>query len=319
LQTEIHPGEKKCAMIEVSVKKKFRNVHQDFFLNVDFEVKNREFMFLFGESGAGKTTILRMIAGLETPDSGMIRVDSEVWYDSSRKINLTPQKRKTGFVFQDYALFDNMTVRQNIEYAVHGRSGQGKSSHAGLGKDKKEFIASILLATGLEELAFQFPCNLSGGQMQRVAFARAIARRPSVFLLDEPFSSLDLDSRNKMHEELKQNIRDFSLTTILVTHDYSDVFKMADRVILLKKGEIIDTGKPSEIFLAESRENQFVLQAEILEISRNESANIFTLLIGGNVIKISVSESEAKGRSAGETIMVASRTFHPVIVGREKS
>lgn len=225
-------------MIEINIKKKFSGIN----IEACFHIENNLFATLFGKSGAGKTTLLRMLAGIEEPDEGYIRSGNEIWYDSQNKINLPPQFRKTGYVFQDYALFPNMTVLGNITYALPVKRKKITS------KMEKIFIQEILEITGLTSIQNFPPHSLSGGEKQRVAFARAIARRPSILLLDEPFSSLDMELRFKLQEELVKIVKKFSLTVFMVTHDYSDIFNMADVVFLMDAGKLTGSGKPSDIF-----------------------------------------------------------------------
>jgi molybdate transport system ATP-binding protein len=297
-------------MIEINVKKKFPGLSIEAGLNIE----DKMFATLFGNSGAGKTTLLRMLAGIEMPDEGYIRSGNEIWYDSKKKINLSPQLRKTGYVFQDYALFPNMTVLENLVYALPGALYKNREKIAA--KKEQSFIREILEITGLNTVQNFCPNALSGGQKQRVALARAIARRPSVLLLDEPFSSLDHELRYRLQEELAKIVKNFSLTVLMVTHDYSDIFKMADEVFIMNSGKLTENGKPSEIFLSKKISNKFIFEAQILDIAYDEVLYILTLLIGPNVVKIVATEEESNGLLVGDRIVVASKSFHPVVVGK---
>ncbi len=203
-------------------------------LKVDLEIANNELLCLFGHSGAGKTTLLRILAGLFSPDCGFISFNGEVWYDSVKKINLPPQQRKVGYMFQDYALFPNMTVRHNIEFA------QKK-------KDADE-VNSLLSHFGLEALQKQYPAKLSGGQKQRVALARALAAKPNLLLLDEPLSALDYEMRLNLQDEILKAHKLLNSQTLLVSHDKEEVLKLADTVVMLRNGAVIKSGKPVEVF-----------------------------------------------------------------------
>ncbi|MBI4309855.1 MAG: ATP-binding cassette domain-containing protein, partial [Candidatus Omnitrophica bacterium] len=165
-------------MIKVKAKKDLMTSHGPIRLDVDFQITDHELVTLYGPSGAGKTTILRMIAGLTDPDEGLIEIDSEVWFDSAKGINTPVQERHISLVLQDYNLFPNMTVRQNLKYAL---------------KDKKDegLVDELLEMAHLTQLKDRKPDMLSGGQKQRAALVRALLRRPKIFLLDEPLSSLD--------------------------------------------------------------------------------------------------------------------------------
>jgi len=203
-------------------------------LKVDLEIANNELLCLFGHSGAGKTTLLRILAGLFTPDRGFISFNGVVWYDSAKKINLPPQQRNVGFVFQDYALFPNMTVRKNIEFAQ-------KTPNA-------EEVDSLLSHFGLEALQKQYPAKLSGGQKQRVALARALAAKPNLLLLDEPLSALDYEMRLNLQDEILKAHKLLNSQTLLVSHDKEEVLKLADTVVMLRNGVVIKSGKPVELF-----------------------------------------------------------------------
>ncbi len=203
-------------------------------LKVDLEVANNELLCLFGHSGAGKTTLLRILAGLFKPDRGFISFNGEVWYDSDKKINLPPQQRNVGYMFQDYALFPNMTVRRNIEFAQKVRNA--------------EEVDSLLAHFGLEALQKQYPAKLSGGQKQRVALARALAAKPNLLLLDEPLSALDYEMRLNLQDEILKAHKLLNSQTLLVSHDKEEVLKLADTVVMLRNGTIINQGKPVDIF-----------------------------------------------------------------------
>jgi len=214
-------------MISVFLSKQFRGRnHMPFRIDVKFGLdKDSRILALTGVSGSGKTSILRMISGLLDPDQGRINVNDEVWYDSEQKINLPVQKRKIGFVFQDYALFPHMTVRQNIEFALSDNSANRK-------------VGQYLELTGLSDFINHKPGALSGGQQQRVALVRALLRDPSILLLDEPLSALDEDTRSKMQDTLGEIFEQLGIPVILVSHSKSEVEKLADAVVVVEHGKI---------------------------------------------------------------------------------
>ena len=182
-------------------------------LDVEFTIQEGELVTLYGPSGAGKTTVLRMLCGLSTPDEGRISVRGQPWLDSAKKINLKPQHRDIGIVFQDYALFPNLTVKENLRYALK--------------QDQPDAIVNELLEMmELTNLHDKKPELLSGGQRQRVALARAIVRKPRILLLDEPMSALDTALRVKIQDYILRVHEQFKLTTILVSHDIMEVIRL---------------------------------------------------------------------------------------------
>jgi molybdate transport system ATP-binding protein len=205
-------------------------------LEVNTEIETQELLCLFGHSGAGKTTLLRILAGLTKPDKGRIVFDDTVWFDSDKKINLPPQKRNVGFMFQDYALFPNMSVERNISFAQKE-------------KDMHE-VEKLISLFDLQSLKKQKPDKLSGGQKQRVALARALAAKPTLLMLDEPLSALDWDMRTELQDEIIKAHLLLNTVTLLVSHDIQEVHKVASSVIMLKNGEVIKRGVPAEVFNA---------------------------------------------------------------------
>ena len=221
-------------MLEINIEKSMLTSEGKANLKINTEISSNELLCLFGHSGAGKTTLLRILAGLLKPEKGRIVLGDEVWFDSEKKINLTPQQRNVGFMFQDYALFPNMTVRKNIEFAQKTRN--------------TEEVDTLLSHFGLVTLQKQYPAKLSGGQKQRVALARALAAKPNLLLLDEPLSALDYDMRLNLQDEILKAHELLNSVTLLVSHDKDEVRKLANTVVMLSSGLIINRGKPNEIF-----------------------------------------------------------------------
>jgi molybdate transport system ATP-binding protein len=204
-------------------------------LTVDarFDV-GEETLAVVGPSGSGKTTILRAIAGLVRPRTGRIEFDGSAWFDSGSGIDVPPERRRVGLLFQHYALFPHLTVAQNVAYGSHHRSS---------GRDHGKKVADVLARFGILGLASTRPGNLSGGERQRVALARAVAADPQVLLLDEPLSALDATTKADVAAELTRHLRGLSLPTILVSHDFEDVIGLADRVAVVEAGRIVQTGE----------------------------------------------------------------------------
>jgi molybdate transport system ATP-binding protein len=176
-----------------------------------------------------------MLAGLMVPDGGFIQVAGEIWLDTAKGINLRPQRRNIGMVFQEYSLFPNMTVLENLEFALEK------------GKDKS-LIKEMLEIIGMEALADQRPQFLSGGQKQRVALARAMLRQPKLLLLDEPLSALDREMRKNLQEYILRFHRDFQLTTLIVSHDAAEISRMTERLWVLEHGSFVYDGEPNIYF-----------------------------------------------------------------------
>lgn len=189
----------------------------------------RETLALVGPSGAGKTTVLRAIAGLTRPDSGRIALGEHAWLDTASGIDLPPERRGVGFLFQEYALFPHMSVRRNVGYASRVR------------------VDELLSRFGIGRLADARPGALSGGERQRVALARALARDPGVLLLDEPLSALDAYTRTQVRSELRQLLAELRLPTLIVTHDFEDAAALADRVGVLVEGQLLQLGSAAEL------------------------------------------------------------------------
>ena len=209
---------------------------------IDLDIESGEFLTLLGPSGSGKTTVLRMIAGFETPDSGTIKLsDVDITY-------LPPYERDVNTVFQDYALFPHMDVISNIEYGLRVKGVEKK--------ERREKAMKALDQVRLSGYENRKPNQLSGGQRQRVALARALVNRPSVLLLDEPLGALDLKLRQQMQIELKELQREVGITFIFVTHDQEEALTMSDRIAVFDKGKIQQLDKPSTIY--EKPTNQFV-------------------------------------------------------------
>ena len=193
---------------------------------------------LFGPSGSGKTTALRCIAGLERPDRGYIRFGNETWFDSERGIFVPPQKRRVGYLFQDYALFPHLTVAKNIGYGLRGISRAERALAV-------ERMMSVL---GLTCLANRYPSQISGGQQQRVALARAVVCRPRMLLLDEPLSALDAPTRDQLRGQLRHSLEELRTPGLLVTHDRMDALALGDYMVVLEDGRVCQSGPVQEVF-----------------------------------------------------------------------
>ncbi|MDB5418307.1 MAG: cysA [Phenylobacterium sp.] len=206
--------------------------------DVSLQAHDKEFLALLGPSGSGKTTLLRVLAGLETPDAG------EVSFGGEDFLSLPVRKRRVGMVFQHYALFRHMTVAQNIAFGLKVRPRSERPSAAAV----RDRVAELLALVQLDDLGQRFPAQLSGGQRQRVALARALAIEPRMLLLDEPFGALDAQVRRELRRWLRELHDRAGVTTVFVTHDQEEALDLADRVAILKDGELIQLGKPNEVY-----------------------------------------------------------------------
>ena len=287
-------------MIRFSLHKKLKASTGDMQLDVECHIDQGKLVTLFGESGAGKTSILRMLAGLLIPEKGTIEVNNSVWLDTQKGINLKPQQRKTGYVFQDYALFPNMTVKENLEYALD------KNQDIGIVKELIEIIE-------LTDLQDRKPETLSGGQKQRIALARALVRQPQILMLDEPLSALDRAMRTKLQDYILHVHRKYNLTTILVSHEMSEIFKLSDEILVLENGTITGQGTPMDIFTNRHISGKFQFTGEILHIEKEDIIYIISVLIGNNLVKVVADQSEVQQFSIGEKVLVASKAFNPMI------
>jgi len=286
-------------MIKINIKKNLNTADGVIILSVNKEIKKGDFLTLFGKSGSGKTTLLRIIAGLETPDSGEIIFDDEVWFDGSKKINLPPQKRGVGFVFQDYALFPNMSVRQNLEFALKN-------------KNESKKVDEILEIMEITNLSSMMPHNLSGGQKQRVAVARSLMSNPKMLLLDEPLSALDHVMRAKLQDELLAVHKRFNITSILVSHDIGEVFKLSNRVFKISLGEITNDGTPTQVFANQNLSSKFKLTAEVLSIKKSDILYIIELLSHNEIIKVTATKKDIENIREGDSVLVSSKAFNPI-------
>lgn len=221
-------------MMHVDISKQLHAGSGRIAMQLSFDVHEGEILALFGPSGAGKTSVLRMIAGLLEPDAGRIQVGKQIWYDHSKKVNIPPQRRDVGVVFQDYALFPNMTVRQNVAFGL-------KMDHP------NDSVTRLLEAMELSQMEHVKPALLSGGQKQRVSLARALARRPTVLLLDEPTSALDAALRVRIQQYIKSIHEEHRMTTLLITHDVTEVARLSSRVLVIEQGVVTKEGSAREV------------------------------------------------------------------------
>jgi len=254
--------------------------------DVSFEVKTGELVALLGPSGGGKSTILRIIAGLEVPDAGSVAFEGEA------VDHLHARERNVGFVFQHYALFRHMTVAENVAFGLEMQ----KVSPI----ERDERVGQLLTLMGLEGLSLRLPAQLSGGQRQRVALARALAPRPRLLLLDEPFAAIDAKIRQDLRQWLRRLHDELHVTSIFVTHDQEEAFSLADRVMLINQGRLEQAGTPAEIMDQPATEfvARFVGEVNVLE----------GVVTGGRAVVGAVAVP-AEGMADGTAVRVLVRSY----------
>ncbi len=205
-------------------------------LDVELSCHTGELLALVGPSGAGKSTVLRCIAGLYSAQQGVIECKGHIWFDSVKSKNITPQQRRIGMVFQNYALFPHLSVRENIQFVLDADQQPNKPT-----------VDQLLEKVNLTGLSERYPKQLSGGQQQRVAIARALARQPEILLLDEPFSAVDKVTRRKLYLELNTLRRELAIPMILVTHDLDEAAMLADQICVIHQGKTLQQGTPEHV------------------------------------------------------------------------
>ncbi len=287
-------------MIQLSIHKKLGGANDSLKLEINETIRKGELITLYGASGSGKTTLLRILAGISEAEKGTIHCFNKTWLDSEKGINIKAQQRKIGFVFQDYALFPNMTVWENLKFALN------KNQDASI-------LYELMDTMELSELKDRKPPMLSGGQQQRLALARALVQQPELLLLDEPLSALDPAMRSKLQDYILKVHRKYGLTTILVSHDTGEICKLSDRVLVLDNGKITKSGTPFEIFGAQNISGKFQFTGELIAISKESVIYLLTILIGNNLVKVIVDKKEAKELSIGDKVLVASKAFNPIV------
>ncbi|MDQ6480893.1 ATP-binding cassette domain-containing protein [Dyadobacter sp. LHD-138] len=239
-------------ILDISIRHSLQTANGILPMEISFVAEQGSITAITGPSGAGKTTLLRQIAGLINPNSGYIRFAGNIWLDTSVRVSQYSQLRNIGFVFQDYALFPHLTVRQNLLFALDKNTDNA-------------IVDELLNAVELTQLADRKPHQLSGGQQQRVALARALVRKPDLLLLDEPLAALDHHMRRRLQAYLLSLQKQLGFTMLIVTHDLGEIFRMAHQVIVIENGQIASRGTPSEVYLPENEvDDQLILYGEVL-------------------------------------------------------
>ncbi|WP_245258322.1 ABC transporter ATP-binding protein [Rhodopseudomonas palustris] len=282
--TKAHGG-----TLRVAVRMRLDGPAGPFDLDVDLSIAAGSLVAIVGPSGAGKTTLLRVVAGLARPQHAQIHLGSTPWCDTESRVELPTRRRSIGFVFQDFALFPNMTVRGNVDYALGARGGAGDADR-------------LLDLVGLSGLAGMPPTRLSGGQKQRLALIRALARRPAVLMLDEPLSALDPAMRRKLQDDLRELHARFGATTLLVSHDAAEILRLADRVIRLDHGKVAFDGAPAAAFGAAEPEDGLTMIGEYL--GGRDAHGTCMVRIDGRARRLRLSGDGVTSLQPGDTVML---------------
>lgn len=262
-------------------------------LDIDLSIEPGSLLAISGPSGSGKTTMLRLMAGLVQAEKGKIIINGTTWLDTQQNINLPPQKRKIGFVFQRYTLFPNMTVLQNLQFALAKGSSNG-------------VVDELMELMELTSFANQFPFQLSGGQQQRVALARALVRKPEVLLLDEPLAALDDSLRSRLQNYILKIHEQYQLTTLLVSHEVGEIFKMADQVVVLKSGKIEKIGSPLMVFFEDAAKEAYQTVGRILQIQSQNGATVALVKVNDQLLAIPLTTKQAATLKGGDNILLSS-------------
>lgn len=281
-------------MINLDIKKELHGSSGKFDLEVNLNIKKEDFVALIGKSGSGKTTLLRILAGLEN-SKGNIKVDNQIWQDDNSFLKV--QKREIGFVFQDFALFENMSVEQNLLFVK---------------KDRK-LAQKLLDMTELSQLKNRMPNTLSGGQKQRVSLCRALMNKPKILLMDEPLSALDTNMRNNLQQKILELHKEFKTTTIMVSHDLNETYKLADYIVELNDGKIINEGSKTDVLLKQNDTNKFCLEAELLDIIKEEENYIAVAALGNKIVEVYINYEQIKNLRIGSKINIDTKSFSAII------
>ncbi|MGQ3685694.1 MAG: ATP-binding cassette domain-containing protein [Candidatus Loosdrechtia sp.] len=285
-------------MLSICLKK----IWHKFRLDVTFEVPGGKTTALFGPSGSGKSTVLRLISGLEIAEAGTISYKNNLWFDKIKRVNIQPQQRSVGFVFQDYALFPHMTVEKNVTYGIKE-------------KGKLNEVKELLSLAGLSGYEHSYPAQLSGGQKQRVALIRALAKKPDLLLLDEPLSALDWETRRQLQEDLKQILKQFQVTVLYVTHDVTEVYKLADHVIVLESGRVVKQGTPEDIFMGKKLSTRIQVVGKVVDIESDSIMAAVTVMHEDKYFKTLIDKEEVDRMNLekGDDVVIGAKSSDVIV------
>ncbi|MGV6861904.1 MAG: ATP-binding cassette domain-containing protein [Putridiphycobacter sp.] len=290
-------------MIKIELNKTFNSKHNQFNLDLKLDVKEGDLICVYGANGAGKTSFLRLLTGLDTPDFGHLQFMNETWFSSNQNINLPSQKRSIGMVFQNTTLFPNMSVRDNI---LFGAKPQDKNPT----KRLEELVKTLELHPFLNK----HPEELSGGQKQKVALARALISNPKYLFLDEPFSALDHQTRINLQDYLLRIHQSNRMTIFMVSHNFEEINKLADNIIHLEKGKVINVGPPNAIFKMNHLSGKQKTMGTITNIKKADIVYIAEVLVDQTILKIVVNDSGIINLKKGDKVLVSSKAYNPFLL-----
>lgn len=286
-------------MINIAINKKFKGNRNEFELKVNFDFSEGEVIGVYGKSGAGKSSLLRAICGFETVDEGFIKINNKIWLCSEKKINIPTQKRRIGLLSQEYNLFPNFNIEQNILFSAPKNYN-------------KELFHKLINTAGVNELLKEFPYHLSGGQQQRIALIRALMREPQLLLLDEPFSALDKKMRDTLLDLLITFKKSLSFTCLFVSHDVSDLQKIADIILHLEDGKVIDFGRTNKLFAKSNISGKYKIIGKVVTIQKSDLVFIVEIIYENSLMKIIATEDEIKNVNIGDNVVISAKAFNPI-------
>ena len=283
-------------MISFLAKKILNSSQGSLQLDVSFTVEQGQFLTLYGESGAGKTSILKILSGLLLPNEGQIMRNNEVWFDHATKTNKPIQQRGIAYAFQNFALFPNMTVRENLLFAGNGDSNA-------------KLLDELIEVTSLGDLQHQKPKLLSGGQQQRVALARALAQESDLLLLDEPLSALDMDMRSHLQDYILEVHKKRECNTIMVSHDIPEIIKMSDKVLVIEDGKVSNEGNSINVFSNRESDSGSTIKGTIVKLTKQNGQTMASALIGGQIVRMPISEGNREILKVGDEVSIKVGNF----------
>lgn len=281
-------------MLKVSIQKSL----PEFTIDCQFQLDDG-ILAIFGPSGAGKTTILRMIAGLTVPERGLIQFGQQVWYAGHTR--LPAQKRPIGYVFQKPVLFPHMTVLDNLRFTLK----------------QQQKLEEVIHSFAIESLLSRKPETISGGEAQRVAIARALLREPKLLLLDEPFVGLDREKKGFILQKLKDYLALHPTPAILVSHDLGEIMQVATYAITLQKGTIVKQGAPRDIFLRQHISGKFSFSGQVVSIKKKGLMYELGIVVDNQLIIVIATEDEAAPLTLGAPVFLLAKAFDPIVLPQE--